>query len=381
MRLADFIATHTEPILAEWVAFAATAGPAAEGMDLAALRNHAAAMLADIVADLRRPQTGAEQVAKSRGRTVPEPAGAVRSATAAEVHGAGRAASGFTLGAMISEYRALRASVLRLWTLDTGALTGAQVDDLMRFNEAIDQALAESVARYAHDLERSRDLFLAILSHDLRTPLAAVLTSSQVLLATSDLGEPDQALATGIVRSARRMTHMVGDLLDLTHGWLGAGIPIVRHAMDLATVVRQGVDEMAAAHPDRVLHCTTEGDLRGVWDAARLAQLLANLLGNAVQYGAPHAPVRVTVEGEPTAVVLRVHNHGPAIPASAIPGLFRPLKRLEPGEAASSTTSPASANLGLGLYISERIAAAHDGTLTVTSSADAGTAFTVRLPR
>ena len=295
MRLADFISSHVEPILAEWVTFAATRGPVGEAMDLVALRDHAAEMLAAIVVDLRTPQTAAEQAAKSTGNALPPAATAPE--TAASVHGAGRAESGFTLGEMVSEYRALRASVLRLWTKANGGLSGADLDDLIRFNEAIDQALAESATRYTQDLDQSKEMFLAILGHDLRTPLGAVLTSSQFMLDRGGLTEPDRTLTARVLRSATRMNHMVGDLLDLTRSRLGAGVPVVRGDTDLAEVARHVVEEVAAAHPERVLKLDTAGDLRGAWDAARVSQLLTNLLANAVQHGAADTPVRVTARG------------------------------------------------------------------------------------
>ncbi len=274
-------------------------------------------------------------------------------------------------------YRALRASVIRLWTAENGNLTGADLADLMRFNEAIDQALAESVTRYTLNLERSKEMFLAVLGHDLRTPLGAVLMSAQFMLDVGELAEPHLTLTTRIVRSARRMNAMVGDLLDFTRSRLGSGVPVVRAGMDLGTVARQAVDEVAAAHPGSVLQCEVSGDLRGAWDAARLSQVLTNLLGNAVQHGAVGTAIRVRVDGETDAVVLRVQNRGPAIPPAELPDLFSPLKRLRAGDAAPN----ASGNLGLGLYIAERIMTAHGGTIGVTSSPGAGTQVTARLPR
>ncbi len=373
MRLADFIATNTEPILAEWVTFARTCGPA-ETMDLAALRDHALAMLAVIVTDLRTPQTMAEQAAKSKGDAESSPESPD---TAAEVHGAGRAESGFTLDEMVAEYRALRASVIRQWTAASGSLTGADLEDLMRFNEAIDQSLAESVTRYTENLDQSKEIFVAILGHDLRTPLSAVITSSQFMLDTGDLIEPHHTLTTRIARSARRMNDLVADLLDFTRIRLGSGVPLARADMELATVVRHAVEEMRAAYPACVLELDAADDVRGEWDAARISQVLTNLLGNAVQHGAPTAPICVTVRGEAKAAVVRVHNRGPAISPTALPGLFDPLKRLRSGEPAAHR----SGNLGLGLYIAERIVTAHGGTIDVDSSDEAGTSFTVRLPR
>ena len=375
MGLADFISSHVETILAEWVTFAATRGPVGEAMDLDALRDHAAEMLAAIVVDLRTPQSAAEQAANSTGNAVPPAAAAPE--TAASVHGAGRAESGFTLGEMVSEYRALRASVLRLWTKANGGLSGADLDDLIRFNEAIDQALAESTTRYTQDLDQSKEMFLAILGHDLRTPLGAVMTSSQFMLDRGGLTEPDRTLTARVLRSATRMNHMVGDLLDLMRSRLGPGVPVVRGDMDLGGVARHAIEEVAAAHPERVLELETAGDLRGAWDAARVSQLLTNLLANAVQHGAADSPVRVAARGEAADVVLSVHNRGPAIPPPDLPGLFDPLKRLRPGVAAARNAG----HLGLGLYIVDRIATAHGGAVAVASSPEVGTMFTVRLPR
>ncbi|HVT39054.1 MAG TPA: sensor histidine kinase [Gemmatimonadaceae bacterium] len=374
MRLADYIADSSEVILAEWVSFAATCSPAAQTMNRVDLRDHASAMLRTIVTDLRTPETAAEQAEKSRGHAEPHPDG---EETPAEIHGAARAESGFTVGETVSEFRALRASVIRLWTKTIGSLTGADLDDLIRFNETIDQALAESITRYTEDLDRSKEMFVAILGHDLRTPLGVISMSSQHMLAAGVLGEPYRSLAGRIARSSARMSDMVADLLDFTRSRLGAGIPVGRASMDMGTVVCQAVDEMAAAHPESSLHCTVSGDLRGSWDSGRIAQLMANLLGNAVQHGSAETPITVTAQGEAGEVVLRVHNHGPAIPSSELHDVFSPLKRLKSGEEAPRDPS----NLGLGLYIAERIAIAHGGSISVSSSSEAGTAFTVRLPR
>lgn len=200
-------------------------------MDLADLRDHALAMLTDIVADLRTPQTKTEQEEKSKGKADADRGG---NDTSAEVHGAVRAEGGFTLGEMISECRALRASVIRLWTEASGSLTGADLEDLMRFNEAIDQSTAESITRFTRDLDQSKEMFLAILGHDLRTPIGTVIMSSQFMLDTGELKEPHLTLTTRIVRSARRMNELVRDLLDLTLTRFGSGIPIARADMDLA---------------------------------------------------------------------------------------------------------------------------------------------------
>ena len=374
MRLADFIDRNTKPILAEWVTFAETSGPAARTMDLEALRDHALQMLKEIAADLRTPQSEAEQASKSMGRAAPSgPDGD----TAAEVHGSGRAESGFTVGEMVSEYRALRASVIRLWTAEQGTLTGDDLDDLMRFNEAIDQSLAESISRYTQDIDQAREIYIAILGHDLRSPLGAVLMGAQFMLDTGGLAESHQIVTERIVRSARRMNQMVGDLLDFTRGRLGTGITIAREAADLDTVVRHAVEETTSAHPEANVQFTASGDLRGSWDVARISQVITNLLGNAVQHGTPKSLITVTAQGEADEVVVRIHNLGPPIPKAALPGIFSPFKRIYAGQTAPSS----SGSLGLGLYIAERVVTAHGGRIDVRSSAEAGTLFTVRLPR
>ena len=275
MRLADFILTNREPILTEWVAFARTCAPASGTMDVEALRDHADQMLTVIAADLQTPQNRLEQSEKSKGRARAEdPA----SMTAAEEHGAGRAESGFSVEQMVAEYRALRASVIRLWTQEKGELLPMDVEDLTRFNEAIDQSLAESVAEYGRELEQSREMFLAILGHDLRTPLGAISTAARFMLDLEELEEPHRTLTGRIAGSATRTIQMVGDLLDFTRSRLGGGIPVAREEMNLGRVVRDVVDEILAAHPTCRIQVDTRSEERGEWDPARLSQALSNLI-------------------------------------------------------------------------------------------------------
>ncbi|MGI9042689.1 MAG: ATP-binding protein [Gemmatimonadaceae bacterium] len=374
MRLADFIEQNLDAILKEWVAFAAESGAAGETLDLKALRDHAVPMLEVIIADLRTPQTHDEQKAKSKGQGE-RVAGSED--TAAEVHGAGRAEEGFTIAEMVSEYRALRASVLRLWTQSEGTLTAEDLEDLTRFNETIDQSLAESTQRFARDFEKSRDLFMGILGHDLRSPLSAVISGSEFMLDDQTMSPERRAIGKAILSSAKRMNRMVADLLDFTRGRLGSGIPLTRAQADLGDTIRTGIDEVVATHPDRPVTFTPTGDLTGSWDTGRIGQLISNLVNNAVQHGNPESRVDVSASGERDDVVVRVHNDGAPIPAASLPDIFSPFKRLKPGAPATNT----SGNMGLGLYIAERIVTAHGGTIEVRSSDEAGTLFTVRIPR
>jgi signal transduction histidine kinase len=369
VKLADFIEASVEPILADWIAFARTR-PAGHEMDDAERRDHAAEMLRAIVAHLRSQPTDSEESRRSdeRGDS------ADGSQTAAEEHGSQRAESGFTVGEIVSEYRALRASVIRLWTNGKG-IAPEDVTDVVRFSEAIDDAIAESVTQHAEEIDRSKKMFLAILGHDLRSPLSAVIGTSQIILETEKLEEPHRALLMRNVRSAQRMNQMIGDLLDFVTSRLGEGIPITRGEMDLATAAKNVADEIRAAHPDRPITVQTSGELRGRWDAARINQVLANLLGNAIHHGEPKSEIRLNVRGESSDVVLEVHNHGTPIPESERADLFVPMKKVERNGARQ-----ASEHLGLGLYIVDRIVAAHKGRIDVESN-DQGTRFTVRLPR
>ena len=374
MRLADFILNNRTAILAEWEAFAKTCSPASGTMGLVALSDHASEMLTVIAEDLKTPQGASEQSEKSKGRG---PALDNDDRTAAEKHGTGRAESGFTLDQMVAEYRALRASVVRLWSKEQGDVSAEDMDDLTRFNEAIDQSLAESITRFTQDLDKSKEMFLAILGHDLRNPIAAVMTSAKFMLETEELREPHLTLTTRVVSAATRMNHMVGALLDFTRSRLGGGIPISPAPMNMGKVVHDVVDEISAAHPGRPIHINARGSLKGEWDCARMTQVLTNLISNALEHGSDRTIVNVDVEGDEREVTVAVHNRGPAIPEDQLDGIFNAMKR--PGLVA--TASGPSANLGLGLYIADQIVRAHRGRIEVESSEQQGTTFTARLPR
>jgi signal transduction histidine kinase len=374
MRLSDFILTNREAILAEWQAFAKTCSPASASMGITALSDHASEMLTVIAEDLKTPQDDREQSEKSKGNA---PAPDTSKRTAAEKHGTGRAESGFTMEQMVAEYRALRASVIRLWTKDHGEVTQTDLDDLTRFNEAVDQALSESTTRFTGDLDASKEMFLAMLGHDLRTPIGAVMTSAKFMLETKELAEPHLSLTTRIVSSSTRMNQMVGALLDFTRSRLGGGIPIAPAAMNMGKVVHDVVNEISAAQPARAIQVDARGALKGEWDCARITQVLTNLIGNALEHGSDRTAVKVDVSGDEKEVAVAIHNRGAAIPEDQLDGIFNAMKRQ--GKAGKSDGP--SANLGLGLYIADQIVRAHKGRIDVDSSEDRGTTFTVHLPR
>jgi signal transduction histidine kinase len=270
----------------------------------------------------------------------------------------------------------LRACVIRLWVDSLESPDMAYFQDMIRFNEAIDEALAESTAAYAEQVNRSRDIFLAILGHDLRAPLQAVSMSIELLLRKTTLEGDSLACATHIQRGTRHMAVMVGDLLELVRSRLGKSLPIEPKPTDLAEVAHAAIAEACAGNPACDPTLEILGNTRGVWDAGRLAQLLQNLIGNALQHGSNKRDVTVTLNGEPDAVRLTVHNYGAPIPEDAIATIFDPLVRSADEELGQPSTS-----LGLGLFIVKEVVDAHQGTIEVTSSEADGTLFTVVLPR
>ena len=376
MRLADFIVSNLEPILAEWETFARgiTAGA---GMNSLALRDHAEDILLATARDMRSAQSAAERAAKSRGRAHQGGDGTALNG-ASETHAIGRLGSGFDLLEVVSEYRALRASVLQLWRDSAPGPDECDVDDLTRFNESMDQSVTKAVSSYTKRVNQSRDLFLAILSHDLRNPLNSIAMSAALL---PRLGPPvPEALGvvSQIATSAEVMARMISDLLDYTRTRLGAGMPVSPTAMNLDALCRALFDEFRTAHPGRTIRFQSAGDLSGEWDADRLRQAISNLVGNALQHGGKGASVELRLDGSGSEVEVVISNDGPPIPPGELARIFDPLVR---GSSAEHPKANRPGSIGLGLYIAREVARSHGGSIDVTSSADAGTAFTMRLPR
>jgi signal transduction histidine kinase len=372
MRLSDFLLTKIEPILTDWENFARTILPATSGMNRERLRDHAREMLITIARDMATEQTASEQEEKSQGRKAPDVAD-----SAAETHATDRLHSGFTLDELVSEYRALRATVIRLWTREMGRADRTNLEELTRFNEALDQALSESVSRYTSQVAHARDLLIGALSHDLRTPLSSVLHSAQFMLRSEALDDAHTKAASRILNSATRMNAMVADLLDFSRTRLGDELPVARSSMDLGDACRAAIEEMSAFHPSGTFTFEAAGALTGTWDGTRIAQMLSNLLGNAVQHGSPETPVAVKAIGSADEVVVTVHNEGPPIPEELRARIFEPLARGSQSDHASKSDK----NLGLGLYIACQIAQAHRGSLKLAASNREGTTFAARLPR
>jgi signal transduction histidine kinase len=333
-------------------------------------------MLDDFAREIEQPQTGAEQERKGKG-DAPEDGGG---ATAAEEHGVDRARRGFSLEETFAEYRALRASIMQYWTRARIDSAQSEVEDLIRFNEAIDQAVAESIREYSKAVRRYRDMFLAVLGHDLRSPLDAVLNASTFLTENTRLAESEHRLVEAIRGSGVRMRDLIDDMLDYTATELGAGMPLRRSGTDMGEVAEEVVRQSEVTHPGREFHMEFRGDLTGQWDERRIRQALLNLIDNAVHHGSPDSAITVSAAGDEPGgdVVVSVHNLGTPISEEARERIFEPFQRGASGEA---TGEGDLGRRGLGLHIARQMAEAHGGALQVESSPDGGTTFSLRLPR
>lgn len=373
MRLSGFIESNIESILADWDAFARTNAPTGSDMTDLALRDHAEEILLTIARDIETAQSEAEQFDKSQGLSD----SAAGRCDAAALHGSLRHQSGFSLVQLSAEYRALRATVLRQWLPTLSSMDADTMQEMVRFNEAIDQAFADSVLAFEERASSTRELFLAILGHDLRSPLATAemvgTMMSRHQLTARQVGE----LGGRLERSTRLMKRMVSDLIGFTRIRLGADLPISPRACHLVDLLQGAMADAQASYPTTDFELQLADAIDGHWDADRLHQLFMNLMVNAVQHGAPGKPVVVHARRQAHEVVVDVTNFGKPIQPQSLESIFKPLVQHPPSHA---STSHPTGSLGLGLYIAREIAERHGGTVVVSSSDAHGTTFRVTLP-
>lgn len=224
----------------------------------------------------------------------------------------------------------------------------------------------------ANELGRLREQFIAVLGHDLRTPLSAIRMSAD-LLETKTEEKRSLNLISAIRKSSLRMGVLIENILDFARGRLGGGIPIQRKLVDdLQQTLQQTLEEVQASHPRATFRAEFDVPNGVFCDALRISQLLSNLLGNAAAHGSINAPISLKAYAENDEIVITTTNQGTPISAQLMPLLFEPFSRSEAGQR--------SEGLGLGLYIAAQITTAHNGTLSVTSTAESGTSFVARFP-
>ena len=362
MDLSSFIRSHREPILAEWESGARGRVVGDRDVSLGQLRDHLGELLDSVALELRTPDRNTANAADQRLDDV------------AEKHGAGRARLGMTLKQVVSEFPILRSCVVRLWLQSHGAPSVFDLEQVIRFDAAIDRALTESVSQFMDHVDRSRSTFLGILGHDLRDPLSTVISGGQLLLEGGLDEETRHEVVRRIVATGERMHHLVGDLLDATRSQLDSQVPVHRRHAELGETVRHIVREFATAHPDRDIKLTVSGDSTGEWDDERLGQAVANIISNAIRFSESDRPVDVSLVADEE-VRIAIHNEGPAIPAERRPSLFDPF--VSGGSAAVKDRQ----RLGLGLYIAKATVDGHGGHIAVDSTPEHGTTFTIHLPR
>ncbi|HET7753893.1 MAG TPA: HAMP domain-containing sensor histidine kinase [Anaeromyxobacteraceae bacterium] len=297
-------------------------------------------------------------------------------------HAKQRLKHAYELAQLISEFRVLRATILRLLLLaeaeeqdrtDTHEARERRVSELARLNAGLDQAISDSVEYFVQEREHVRERFIGVLGHDLRAPLSAIVMSADHMLRSGQLQPGLDRAAGRIARNAARMSRMVRDLLDLARGRLGEGIPVnTTSRIDMGEVCHAAAEDASLTQPDREITVKVSGDLWGNWDRDRALQAVANLLSNALLYGDGPVVVSATCVGDDA--VVQVTNQGEPISEDGISKLFDPFQRGEAGAGARE-------GLGLGLYIVSEIMRAHGGTVAAESSPEHGTTFTLTWPR
>lgn len=224
----------------------------------------------------------------------------------------------------------------------------------------------------ANEMGRLREQFIAVLGHDLRTPLSAIRMSADLLESKVE-DKRSRTLLSAIRTSSVRMGVLIENILDFARGRLGSGIPVQRKLVDdLQQTLRQTLEEIQVAYPQAKFIDSLEVPAGVYCDPLRVSQLLSNLLGNAVTHGSIAEPILLKAFAEGDEIVISLTNQGTPIPPALMPLLFEPFSRSEAGQRHEG--------LGLGLYIAGQIANAHNGTLSVTSDRETGTCFVARFP-
>ena len=397
MRLADFILANVEPILVEWESFARSIWPQGPTADPAEVRDDAEDILRATAVDMQSDQTGEQQTEKSKGtRRAWDESGDLTRASSS--HGSGRVGSGFDLSAVVAEYRALRASVLRLWRESGPAPDLRDVDDLTRFNESVDQSLTHAVRSYVEQVERDRagllaneqasrqeaeaanrakDVFLATFSHEMRTPLNAIVGWLSILRHESAEPRHFQEGLKVIERNTLAQVQLIDDVLDVSRIVSGK-LRVDIRPCELADVINAGVNVVRTAAEARGITVDVRLDpsASGAWcDSVRMQQVVWNLVSNAVKFTPKGGRVDVTLSREKSSFQIQVSDTGQGISPELLPHVFDRFRQ------ADSSTRRRFGGLGLGLSIVKYIVQAHGGTVDVNSAGEGkGSTFTVRLP-
>ena len=351
MSLPHFIHESLEDILSEWERDCG----AATRPEPVARRQHFGKVLRAVADEMKRLPASASS-----------PAAALESAPGVPHSHAGQ---------LVGDYASLRASVIRQWRRKHPSPSASDLDDLVRFNEAMDRSLAELTATFSPSEAQPQALFLGVLNHELRTSVASILMSAQVLIHRSTPGSPEAKAAQRILRSCEQLRQTLDALSGFTQVRLGAHLEIDRVRDDLGVLCRQALDGFARVDPERRIRLTSDGDLGGDWDQARIREAIGALIANAARFASRGSPVTIAVDGHAAdELTVTVHGDGTPIDVETLRTIFDPIARVE----AENATY---AGLGLGLFMVRKVVDAHGGRVSVEAAPDLGTTFTVVLPR
>ncbi|HKJ48053.1 MAG TPA: HAMP domain-containing sensor histidine kinase, partial [Christiangramia sp.] len=317
-------------------------------------------------------QTHSEQKKKSRGNKYLNSS----EKEAANEHGEQRLKFGFDFIQLSSEFRALRASILRLWGEKSHAENWkTDFHDMIRFNEAVDEVWALSVKGFQEKLDESRNLFLGILGHDLRNPISTIKGVNSILKHSKDLSEKERKMILHSDLSVNRMNELIGNLLELTELRLGNGMTINKSEFDLTDLFRNITFEQKLAFPNTKFNLEIDGANEGRWDELRLSQMMSNLIANAVKHGAEDGIISLELFGTEEHSIISIHNNGPHISEDILDKIFDGRFSVSNGGSAEEKS------YGLGLLIVKEIVESHDGKIKVLSNPEDGTTFKITLPK
>jgi len=370
MRLSKFIRANTDDIERAWNDFARRLAPFADELNDSVLRDNLRSFLTAIAEDMDSLQSTDEQQSKSEGHG--PRGGALDIITA--VHARARLNSGVNLEHVISEYRALRASILSLWVRSAPEKADIQLSEVTRFNETIDQAIAEVVRRYASKNEMFNDRFLGALSHEIRNPLNAISLGASIL-DRSPLEKAQRDDIARIQKNIKRISRIVDDLAIVVRSRTRVGLPLSKQSSDIGVITEETLEEIKVSNPNALFKVEKIGDLTGTWDKLRLEQMIFNLASNAVTHSSDKQS-RIVVREVDAEIILTISNRGRPIPEAEQQLIFEPFVHKD-----GSAPAQPSSGLGLGLFVVREIVEAHKGSIEVVSNELEGTTFTVRLPR
>jgi signal transduction histidine kinase len=376
MKLSDLIRGNLEELAQEWEAFARTCSPAAASMNVERLRDHIIPLLTFVADDMDSAQSLGEQRAKSWGNQPRQ-----GKATEAEKHAALRVIDGFTVDQVVAEFRALRASILRLWVKHQSAIS-LEPAQITRFNESIDQMLSESVARHAEleaearDKSDRRDAFIATLSHELRNPLAAISNAIYLLEAQAGTNSELTPLTNMMARQTGHLKRLLDDLLDLARISRDR-IILQLCATDIRECVQDGVDGNRNLIEQKAHVLTVDMPAEAVIaevDCTRIVEIVSNLVNNAAKYSPPGSSIRVSLTRAEEHVMIVVQDNGLGLEPEVLPHIFEAFY-------ANHEADNAKAGLGIGLWLTRSLVELHNGTISVNSEGlGSGAEFCVTIP-